>query len=82
LFVVHPGSVAARIKDMMCKTRGGSSRPLVKRKLAPGFSTSCATRAKTSSSKYDAPFLTVSDDDEGRFSFFNLPCIVFASWVH
>nr|GFB01773.1 hypothetical protein [Tanacetum cinerariifolium] len=28
LFVVYPGSVAARIKDMKCKTRGGSSRPL------------------------------------------------------
>ncbi|GJX28979.1 hypothetical protein Tco_0237058 [Tanacetum coccineum] len=65
LFVVHPGSVAARIKDRKCKTKGGSSRPHVKRKLAPGSSTSCATRAKTSSSKDDAPFLTVSDDDEG-----------------
>ncbi|GJZ76849.1 hypothetical protein Tco_0641521 [Tanacetum coccineum] len=65
LFVVHPGSVAARIKDMKCKTRGGSSRPPVKRKPAPGFSTSRATRAMTSSSKEDVPFLTVSDDDEG-----------------
>ncbi|GJT21767.1 hypothetical protein Tco_0891704 [Tanacetum coccineum] len=65
LFVVHPGSVAARIKDRKCKTRGGSSRPPIKRKLAPGSSTSCATRAKTSSSKEDVPFLTVSDDDEG-----------------
>nr|GEV35729.1 hypothetical protein [Tanacetum cinerariifolium] len=27
LFLVHPGSVAARIKDKKCKTRGGSSRP-------------------------------------------------------
>ncbi|GJY08325.1 hypothetical protein Tco_0375379 [Tanacetum coccineum] len=65
LFVVHPGSVAARIKDMKCKNRGGSSRPPVKRKLALGSSTSRATRAKSSSSKYDAPFLIVSDDDEG-----------------
>ncbi|GKG55554.1 hypothetical protein Tco_0572194, partial [Tanacetum coccineum] len=40
LFVVHPGSVVARIKDMKCKTRGGSSRPPVKRKLAPRSSTS------------------------------------------
>ncbi|GKB21646.1 hypothetical protein Tco_0855569, partial [Tanacetum coccineum] len=32
--------------------------------LFPGFSTSRATRAKTSSSKDDAPFLIVSDDDE------------------
>ncbi|GJX28523.1 hypothetical protein Tco_0236602 [Tanacetum coccineum] len=65
LFVVHPGSVAAQIKDRKCKTRGGSSRPPVKRKLAPESSTSRATHAKTSSSKDDAPFLTVSDDDEG-----------------
>ncbi|GJW59452.1 hypothetical protein Tco_0108787 [Tanacetum coccineum] len=65
LFVVHPGSIAAQIKDRNCKTRGGSSRPPVKRKLTPMSSTSRATRAKTSSSKDDAPFLTVSDDDEG-----------------
>ncbi|GKC01495.1 hypothetical protein Tco_0987631 [Tanacetum coccineum] len=64
LFVVHPGSVAARIMDRKCKTRGGSSRPHVKRKLAPGSSISHATSAKTSSSKDDAPFMTVSDDDE------------------
>nr|GEZ84097.1 hypothetical protein [Tanacetum cinerariifolium] len=42
----------------------GSSRPHVKRKLASGSFTSRATRAKTSSSKDDASFLTVSDDDE------------------
>ncbi|GJZ57152.1 hypothetical protein Tco_0612646 [Tanacetum coccineum] len=54
----------AQIKDRKCKTRGGSLRPLVKRKLAFGSSTSRATRAKTSSLKDDAPFLTVSDDDE------------------
>ncbi|GJT79644.1 hypothetical protein Tco_1053986 [Tanacetum coccineum] len=65
LFIVHPGSVAARIKDRKFKTRGGSSRPHVKRKLASGSSTSRATLAKTSSSKDDAPFLTVSNDDEG-----------------
>ncbi|GKG20354.1 hypothetical protein Tco_0380155, partial [Tanacetum coccineum] len=57
--------VAARIKDSKCKTRGGSSRPLVKRKLALGSSTSRATHAKTSSLKEDVPFLTVSDDDKG-----------------
>ncbi|GJZ10920.1 hypothetical protein Tco_0545679, partial [Tanacetum coccineum] len=65
LFVVHPGSVAAHIKDSKCKTRGGSSRPPVKRKLTLGSSTSRATRSKTSSLKEDVPFLTVSDDDEG-----------------
>ncbi|GJU59414.1 hypothetical protein Tco_1237180 [Tanacetum coccineum] len=43
VFVVHPGNVAARIKDNKCKARGGSSRPPVKRKLAPGSSTSRAT---------------------------------------
>ncbi|GKE87890.1 hypothetical protein Tco_1565365, partial [Tanacetum coccineum] len=40
VFVVHPGSVAARIKERKCKTRGGSSRPSVKRKLAYGSSSS------------------------------------------
>ncbi|GKD44555.1 hypothetical protein Tco_1269200, partial [Tanacetum coccineum] len=65
LFVVHPGSIGARIKDKKCKTKGGSSRPPVKRKLAPRSSTSRATRAKTSSSKEDVPFLTVSNDDKG-----------------
>nr|GEV76226.1 hypothetical protein [Tanacetum cinerariifolium] len=64
LFVVHPSSVAARIKDMKCKTRGGSSRPLVKRKLSPRSLNSHATRAKTSSSKEGVLFLKVSVDDE------------------
>ncbi|GKF66356.1 hypothetical protein Tco_0192873, partial [Tanacetum coccineum] len=41
------------------------SRPPVKRKLGSGSSNSRTTRAKTSTSKYDVPFLTVSDDDEG-----------------
>ncbi|GJX12439.1 hypothetical protein Tco_0204197 [Tanacetum coccineum] len=67
LFFVHPRSEAARIKDRKCKTRGGSSRPPVKRKLASGSSNSRATRAKTYTSKDDVPFLTVSDDDEGLF---------------
>ncbi|GJX13287.1 MAK10-like protein [Tanacetum coccineum] len=65
VFVVHPGNVAARIKDNKCKARGGSSRPPVKRKLAPGSSTSRATCAKTFSSKEDVPYLTMSDDDKG-----------------
>nr|GEW35669.1 hypothetical protein [Tanacetum cinerariifolium] len=64
LFVVHPGSVAARIKDKKCKIKAGSSRPPVKRKLAPRSSTSHATRAKTSFLKDDASFLIVFDDDE------------------
>ncbi|GKF24515.1 hypothetical protein Tco_0076837, partial [Tanacetum coccineum] len=65
VFVVHPGSVAAQIKDKKCKTRGGSSRPPVKRKLAPGSSTSRAIHAMTSSLKDDVPYLIVSDDDKG-----------------
>ncbi|GJT43136.1 hypothetical protein Tco_0951851 [Tanacetum coccineum] len=65
LFVVHPGSVAAQMKNRKCKTRGGSSRPSVKRKLASGSSNSHATHAKTSTLKDVVPFLTVSDDDEG-----------------
>ncbi|GKD78488.1 hypothetical protein Tco_1341109 [Tanacetum coccineum] len=28
--VIHPGSVAGRIRERKCKTRGGSSRPPVK----------------------------------------------------
>ncbi|GJU13851.1 RNA-directed DNA polymerase, eukaryota, reverse transcriptase zinc-binding domain protein [Tanacetum coccineum] len=48
-----------------CKTRGGSSRPPVKRKLAFGSSTSRTIRAKASAIKDDAPMLSISDDDEG-----------------
>nr|GEU43348.1 hypothetical protein [Tanacetum cinerariifolium] len=62
LFVVHLGSVTIWIKDMKCKTKGGSSMPPVKRKLTSGSSNSHATCAKTSISKDDVPFLTVSDD--------------------
>nr|GEW81031.1 retrovirus-related Pol polyprotein from transposon TNT 1-94 [Tanacetum cinerariifolium] len=72
LFVVYPVSVAARIKNRKCKTRGGSSRPPVKRKLAPGSSTSRATHAKTSSLKYDVPYLTVFDDEEGLLNILEL----------
>ncbi|GKF86461.1 hypothetical protein Tco_0254288, partial [Tanacetum coccineum] len=69
VFVVHPGSVTARIKERKCKIRRGSSRPLVKRKLASGLSSSHVMRAKTSDSKDDAPFLSISDDDEGKVLF-------------
>nr|GEY14207.1 hypothetical protein [Tanacetum cinerariifolium] len=65
VFIVHPGSVAARIKERKCKMREGSSRPLVKRKLASESSSSRVVRAKTSASKDDAPILSISDDDEG-----------------
>nr|GFB20858.1 hypothetical protein [Tanacetum cinerariifolium] len=65
VFIVHPGSIAARIKERKYKTKGGSSRPPVKRKLASSSSSSHAVRAKTSASKDDSPFLSIYDDDEG-----------------
>ncbi|GJY15598.1 hypothetical protein Tco_0386020 [Tanacetum coccineum] len=64
VFVVHPGSVAARIREMKCKTRRGFLKPTVKRKLASESSSSCVVRAKNSASKDDAPFLSIFDDDE------------------
>nr|GEW92208.1 hypothetical protein [Tanacetum cinerariifolium] len=67
VFIMHPASVDARIKERKCKTRGGSSRPPVKRKLASGSSSSHVVRAKTSASKDDAPILSISDDDECKF---------------
>ncbi|GKC31619.1 hypothetical protein Tco_1038913, partial [Tanacetum coccineum] len=72
VFVMHPGSVAAHIKERKCKTRGGSSRPPVKRKLAFGSSSSCVVRAKNSSFKDDDPILSISDDDEGLPDCFEL----------
>ncbi|GJW30838.1 hypothetical protein Tco_0047713 [Tanacetum coccineum] len=72
VFVVHRGSVAARIKERKCKTRGGSSRPHVKRKLAFGSSSSHVLRAKNSASKDDDPILSISDDNEGLPDCFEL----------
>ncbi|GJW13660.1 hypothetical protein Tco_0017793 [Tanacetum coccineum] len=72
VFIVHPGSVASRIKEIKCKKRGGSSRPLVKRKLASELSSSHAVHAKTSASKDDAPILSISDNDEGHPDCFEL----------
>ncbi|GKC54086.1 hypothetical protein Tco_1076831, partial [Tanacetum coccineum] len=72
VFIVHPGSVAARIKERKCKTRGGSTRPHVKRKLASGSSSSRVVCAKNSASKDDAPFLPISNDDKGLPDFFEL----------
>ncbi|GJS26004.1 hypothetical protein Tco_0486624 [Tanacetum coccineum] len=65
LFVVHPESVAARMKNMKFKTSRGSSRPPVKRKLAPGSSTARATHATTSALKDDVSFIIISDEDKG-----------------
>ncbi|GKA28466.1 hypothetical protein Tco_0714634 [Tanacetum coccineum] len=69
VFFVHHGSIVARIKERKCKTRGGSLRPPVKRKLA--FRSSIV-RAKNSSSKDDDPILSISDDDEGLPDCFEL----------
>ncbi|GJV22499.1 hypothetical protein Tco_1371519 [Tanacetum coccineum] len=72
VFIVHPRSVAARTKERKCKTRRGSSRPLVKKRLDFGSSSSSAVHAKTSASKDDAPILSISDDDEGLLDSFEL----------
>ncbi|GKB59447.1 hypothetical protein Tco_0915633, partial [Tanacetum coccineum] len=72
VFVVHPGSVAAHIRERKCKTMGGFSKPHVKRKLASRSSSSRAVRARNSASKDDAPFLSISDDDEGLPDCFEL----------
>nr|GEU98310.1 hypothetical protein [Tanacetum cinerariifolium] len=55
-----------------CKTRGGSLRPPIKRKLAYGSSTSCTVRAKASAIKDDTPMLSISNDDEGLEDFLEL----------
>ncbi|GJX52195.1 zinc finger, CCHC-type containing protein [Tanacetum coccineum] len=61
VFIVHPGSVAASIKERKCKMMGDSSRSPMKRKLASGLLSSHAVRAKPSASKDNAPIL------EGKF---------------
>ncbi|GJX57783.1 hypothetical protein Tco_0287680 [Tanacetum coccineum] len=63
--VIHPGSVAKRIKDRKCRIRGGYSKLPVKCRLVQGASSSRATYQKNVSSKDDSPFLTISDNDEG-----------------
>nr|GEU83649.1 hypothetical protein [Tanacetum cinerariifolium] len=74
------GITATQVYVNTTLMKGGSSRPLIKRKLTPGSLTSRATSAKTSSLKEDVPYLTVSNDDECRLSF--LLYIVFESWVY
>nr|GEW36266.1 hypothetical protein [Tanacetum cinerariifolium] len=63
--VIHLGSVAARIREVKCRTRGGYSKPPVKRKLVQGASSLRSTHAKAAALKDDSPFLTISDDDAG-----------------
>ncbi|GKB41454.1 hypothetical protein Tco_0886396 [Tanacetum coccineum] len=53
VFVVHPGSVAARINERKCKTRGGSSRPLVKRKLASGELKAASIKCEDAMAEFD-----------------------------
>ncbi|GKC13638.1 hypothetical protein Tco_1010420 [Tanacetum coccineum] len=50
--------------DRKCRTRGGYSKPPVKRILVQGSFSSRATRQKTVSLNDDSPFLTISDDGE------------------
>nr|GFA01718.1 hypothetical protein [Tanacetum cinerariifolium] len=59
-------------KKRKYKTRGGSSRPTVKKKLASGSSSSRVVYAKTSASKDDASILFISDGDEGFLDCFEL----------
>ncbi|GKG35454.1 hypothetical protein Tco_0440608, partial [Tanacetum coccineum] len=59
-YVIHPGSVVARIRERKCRTRGGSLKPHVKRKMVQGASTSRSTRAKDATSKDDSLVLTTN----------------------
>nr|GEW01916.1 hypothetical protein [Tanacetum cinerariifolium] len=78
MFIVHRGSVAARIKERKCKTRGCSSRPPVKRKLASGSSSSRVGRAKTSASKDDAPIFSISDTMKASLTVLSLKMLMHA----
>ncbi|GJV42061.1 hypothetical protein Tco_1420501 [Tanacetum coccineum] len=46
--------------------RRGSSKPHVKRKLVHGSLSTCTSRVKTTSSKDNSLFLTISDNDKGK----------------
>ncbi|GKA17475.1 hypothetical protein Tco_0697312 [Tanacetum coccineum] len=61
--VIHTGCVAGRINERKCKTRGGSSRPPIKRKLVQGTSCLRSSRVKTSHQIHSS-FVVISDDDE------------------
>nr|GEX59781.1 hypothetical protein [Tanacetum cinerariifolium] len=62
---IEPATEPVNEPKRKCKTRGASSRPPVKRKLAFGSLTSCTIRAKAFAIKDDNPVLSISDDDEG-----------------
>nr|GEU60636.1 reverse transcriptase domain-containing protein [Tanacetum cinerariifolium] len=61
-YLIHLMSVAVRIRERKCGTRGGSSKPPVKRKLVQGAFTLISTRVKTVALKDDPLFLTISND--------------------
>ncbi|GJU27314.1 hypothetical protein Tco_1165935 [Tanacetum coccineum] len=60
---MRSGSVAERMKNRKCRTKG-STKPLVKRRLVQAGSSSRATHQKTSPSKVEFAFLTISYDEE------------------
>ncbi|GJU78853.1 hypothetical protein Tco_1275923 [Tanacetum coccineum] len=64
---VQPAKVTADSRESL-----KAGVPPVKRKLASGSSSSRILRAKTSASKDDAPFLSISDEDEGLPDCFEL----------
>nr|GEZ91062.1 hypothetical protein [Tanacetum cinerariifolium] len=66
VFVVHPGSVAARIKEMKSKTRKGSSWPYVKRKLASRPSSSRAAIVDNTVNMRACKFLYVIEKMSGE----------------
>ncbi|GJX38976.1 hypothetical protein Tco_0252279 [Tanacetum coccineum] len=72
--VIHPGSVAARIRERKCRNQRGFFEASCQAKLVQGASSSRSTRAKAAASRDDSPFLTISDDDEGKLSL-NVPYI-------
>ncbi|GJZ67730.1 hypothetical protein Tco_0630970, partial [Tanacetum coccineum] len=71
-YVIHPRSVATRIRERKFRSRGGSLKPHVKRKVVYGVYTLRSTRAMVVASKDDSTFLTISDDDEGLSICFEL----------
>ncbi|GJZ68407.1 putative ribonuclease H-like domain-containing protein [Tanacetum coccineum] len=73
VFVMHPGSVDARIKERKCKTSGCSSSHSCKEEIGlPESSSSHVVCAKNSTSKDDDPILSISDDDDGLPNCFEL----------
>ncbi|GJT88347.1 hypothetical protein Tco_1070064 [Tanacetum coccineum] len=71
--VIGTSSVAGRMKDRKCRTKG-SIKPSVKRKLLHADSSSRSTRQKTSPAKVESSaFLTIFNDEEGLPDVSKLP---------